>query len=294
MLKFDWNSRKLKIKTNFITPSQHPKTTPMTRLNLILITFIFSLLSCHGDVREFENNIPFTPEKRLLADHIISVFENGTPVLQYGYAEDLNDGRGITAGRAGFTTANGDLLQVVQNYTDLVPNNVLAIYLPLLETLAANEDGSTTGLNNFVSDWALAAQDPAFRSIQDAVVDELYYLPALQYCIDMEVKTPLSLLCVYDAIIQHGDGDDEDGLSALLDRAGKSPADGRSEERWLKRFNEARRDDLLDPFDEDSQEEWSESVGRVDALLKLLEEENFELTTPLVLNPFGDEFVLYQ
>jgi chitosanase len=79
-----------------------------------------------------------------------------------------------------------------------------------------------------------------------------------------------------------------------LDRAGDSPADGRSEEIWLKKFNQTRRKDLLNPDDPDTQDEWRESVGRVDVLLKLLKEGNFELDPPLVVNPFGDEFVLYQ
>ena len=41
------------------------------------------------------------------ADQLISIFENGIPEIQYGYAEDLDDGRGITAGRAGFCTGWG-------------------------------------------------------------------------------------------------------------------------------------------------------------------------------------------
>ena len=265
----------------------------MKYTKLIGFTLLFGLLNCHTDIREFENNIPFTAEKRLLADHVISVFENSNPELQYGYADNLHDGRGITAGRAGFTSGTGDMLLVLQIYTGLVSSNVLATYLPALQTLAASEDSATTGLDNLISNWALAAQDSVFRAVQDAVVDELYYLPALQYCIDMELKTPLSLLCVYDAIIQHGDGEDKDGLSAILERAGDSPADGRSEEVWLKKFNETRRKDLLNPYNQDTRDEWRESVGRVDVLLKLLMEENFELEAPLMINPFGDEFVLY-
>src|SRR5579862_8416717 len=50
-----------------------------------------------------------TSAQRRRADQIISVFENDTIELQYGYTEELDDGRGLTAGRAGFTTATGDL-----------------------------------------------------------------------------------------------------------------------------------------------------------------------------------------
>jgi hypothetical protein len=36
---------------------------------------------------------------------ITSTFENSTLELQYDYVENIGDGRGITAGRAGFTSA---------------------------------------------------------------------------------------------------------------------------------------------------------------------------------------------
>jgi chitosanase len=56
------------------------------------------------------------PAAKHRAEQIISSFENSTTVIQYGYAENLHDGRGITAGRAGFTSGTDDLLAVVQLY----------------------------------------------------------------------------------------------------------------------------------------------------------------------------------
>jgi hypothetical protein len=44
---------------------------------------------------------------KTIADQMVSVFENETTSLQYGYIENLNDGRGYTAGRAGFVTRDG-------------------------------------------------------------------------------------------------------------------------------------------------------------------------------------------
>jgi len=77
-----------------------------------------------------------TAAQRLRADRLISTFENSTPVLQYAYVQDIHDGRGYTAGRAGFTTATGDLLVVVERYTRRSPINPLARYLPRLRQLA--------------------------------------------------------------------------------------------------------------------------------------------------------------
>ena len=54
-----------------------------------------------------------------------------------GYAAELGDGRGVTFGRAGFTSGTSDGLLVVRRYADVAPaNNTLARYLPVLRRLA--------------------------------------------------------------------------------------------------------------------------------------------------------------
>jgi hypothetical protein len=142
-----------------------------------------------------------TAEQKLRADRLISVFENDTIELQYAYIEDIDDGRGYTAGRAGFTTATADLLVVVERYTSVAPGNELAAYLPRLRELAAEASPATDGLDGVPEAWAHAADDPRFRAAQDEVVDD-----------------------------QHGPGDDPDGLPAMIDRtvsrAGGSPTTG--------------------------------------------------------------------
>lgn len=44
----------------------------------------------------------------------------------------MHDGRGFTAARDGFATGDGDLLQVVEVYDDMRPNNVLSGFVPQL------------------------------------------------------------------------------------------------------------------------------------------------------------------
>src|SRR5436305_8124443 len=85
---------------------------------------------------------PLTHAQRIRADKLISQFENSTSTIQYCYIGALDDGRGYTAGRAGFTSATGDLLEVAELYTHAVPGNPLADLLPRLRELAANQDGS--------------------------------------------------------------------------------------------------------------------------------------------------------
>jgi len=243
-----------------------------------------------------ELSVVFTEEQRMLADQIISVFENNWPEIDYAYAEDLGDGRGITAGRAGFTSANGDMLIVVERYTQIVPGNPLAVYLPRLRELAAEESGDVDGLEGLDDAWRKAAEDPIFREVQDEVVDDEYYWPAVDHADDLGMIFPLSLLNLYDACIQHGDGDDPDGLPAMIDtvcaRLGGSPADGVDELDWLDEFMTVRRAVLLDPFDPETKDVWAESVGRVDALRSIFDSGNTNLAPPIVIAPFDSTFTL--
>jgi chitosanase len=267
---------------------------------VICLCLIAGLLACDKDSggNGESSGMEFTEEQRLLADQIISVFENDTPVIDYGYAENLDDGRGITAGRAGFTSATGDMLEVVERYTELVSENPLADYLPRLRELAAAEDGSVEGLDGLEAAWLEAADDPIFRDVQDEVVDDEYYWPSVEHAGALGLSYPLSLLNLYDACIQHGDGDDPDGLPAIIDSAsafvGGSPAEGIDEGDWLQAFMDIRRSVLLDPYDPDTAEEWAESVGRVDALIEIFQSGNVMLEPPIVINPWGTEFTLPQ
>ena len=232
-----------------------------------------------------------TPAQRRCIDQIVSVFENDTITIQYGYSEILGDGRGITAGKAGFTSATGDLLEVVERYADRVPATPLARFLPRLRELAQGCDDATVGLEDLPDFWAAAADDPVFRAVQDEVIDELYYQPALAYANRLHVNTALGLLILYDTIIQHGDGDDPDGLPALLERthaqAGGSPATGVAEPHWLATLLARRREVLLHPDSAATQAVWAESVKRCDALRQLLEAGHYALAGPLKIAPFG-------
>src|SRR3954470_362696 len=101
-----------------------------------------------------------THAQHLRADKLISEFENSTQRIQWCYVEALEDGRGYTVGRAGFTSATGDLLGVAEGYARAVPGNPLADLLPRLRELAANGDGSIDGLEKLPSAWKATCKDP--------------------------------------------------------------------------------------------------------------------------------------
>ncbi|MEC0251175.1 chitosanase, partial [Bacillus halotolerans] len=222
------------------------------------------------------------------------IFENGTTEIQYGYVEPLGDGRGYTCGRAGFTTATGDALEVVEVYTKAVPNNKLKKYLPELRRLAEEESDDISNLKGFASAWRSLGNDKDFRAAQDKVNDRLYYQPAMKRSENAGLKTALAKAVMYDTVIQHGDGDDPDSFYALIKRtnkkAGGSPKDGIDEKKWLNKFLDVRYDDLMNPADPDTRDEWRESVARVDVLRSVAKSNNYNLNGPINIHSaeYGD------
>jgi chitosanase len=227
-----------------------------------------------------------TTKQRNIADQLISLFENSTTEIQYCYIENIKDGRGYTAGRAGFTSATSDMLEVVERYTRAVPGNPLARYLPRLRVLTRRESGSTAGLEGLPDAWRQTCQDPRQRAAQDSLVDDWYYRPALRKARRVGLKLPLSIAQIYDAEIQHGGGTDPDGTPAMIrrtnKRAGGTPKRRQvSEKRWLKTFLKVRRATLRNPANRDTRAAWRESVSRVDVFSYLVRTGQWRLRAPV-------------
>jgi chitosanase len=232
------------------------------------------------------------PERKERAAQITSSFENATLELQYDYAENIGDGRGITAGRAGFTSATGDLLLLVRRYTEIEPDNVLAPYIPALEAVESSD--SEEGLDGFADAWAEAADDPEQRALQDELVDELYFDPAMTLADEVGIQTPLGQAIVWDTMIQHGAGG-ENGTRAIIeetqDDVGVLEGD---ETAWLDAFLDARLHHLGHAYEnaDDSDAADAASESRVDALRSLLQDGNLALEAPLSWEVYGSTYTL--
>jgi chitosanase len=227
-----------------------------------------------------------THAQRIRADKLISQFENSTSKIQYCYIEALDDGRGYTAGRAGFTSATGDLLEVAELYTRAVPDNPLEDLLPRLRELAANGDGSLEGLEALPGAWRDTCKDPRQRRIQDGVVDKEYYNPAVKEWRKRGLHRPLSLAAIYDAEIQHGGGEDPDGVPAMLKRAAKRAhgtprSKGIPEGRFLKAFIHVRRATLAHAHDPSTRAAWAQTVERADVWRQLVDTGQWKLASPI-------------
>ncbi|MER7676720.1 chitosanase [Streptomyces sp. NPDC096934] len=227
------------------------------------------------------------PAKKEIAMKLVSSAENSSLdwKAQYKYIEDIGDGRGYTAGIIGFCSGTGDMLDLVELYTQRKPGNVLAKYLPALR----NVDGSDShqGLDpGFPADWRKAAQDTAFQQAQNDERDRVYFNPAVQRGKADGIGV-LGQFTYYDAIVMHGDGSDSTSFSSIRKRAlakAKTPAQGGDEVTYLNAFLDARVWAM-------KQEEAHSDTSRVDTEQRVfVKNRNLNLNTPLDWKVYGDSY----
>lgn len=227
------------------------------------------------------------PAKKEIAMKLVSSAENSSLdwKAQYKYIEDIDDGRGYTAGIIGFCSGTGDMLELVELYTNRKPGNVLAKYLPALRRV--NGTDSHAGLDpNYTRDWKTAAGDSAFKTAQNNERDRVYFNPSVAQGKSDGVGT-LGQFMYYDAIVMHGDGGDSTSFRNIRKRAltkAKPPAQGGNETTWLNAFLDARVWAM-------KQEEAHSDTSRVDTAQRVfLRNGNLNLNTPLDWKVYGDSF----
>jgi len=227
------------------------------------------------------------PAKKEIAMKIVSSAENSSLdwKAQYKYIEDIDDGRGYTAGIIGFCSGTGDMLDLVKLYKARKPGNVLEKYLPALERV--NGSDSHSGLDpNFTKDWRTAAGDSVFKAAQDSERDRVYFNPAVSQGKSDGVGT-LGQFIYYDAIVMHGPGSDSTSFGGIRKRAlgkAKPPSQGGNETTWLNAFLDARVWAM-------KQEEAHSDTSRVDTAQRVfLRNGNLNLNTPLDWKVYGDSY----
>ncbi len=229
------------------------------------------------------------PKKKEIAMELVSSAENSSLDwrAQYAYIEDIKDGRGYTAGIIGFCSGTGDMLELVQNYTDSKAGNVLAKYLPALRRV--NGSASHSGLDpNFTKDWKTAAKDSAFQKAQDNERDTIYFNPAVNQA-KADGLRALGQFIYYDAIVMHGPGEDPvsfGGIRKTAMKKAKTPAQGGNETTYLNAFLDARKAAMLTEAAHDD-------TSRVDTeQRKFLKEGNLDLNAPLSWKTYGDPYTI--
>lgn len=227
------------------------------------------------------------PAKKEIAMKLVCSAENSNLNWKnyYRYIEDIGDGRGYTAGIIGFCSGTGDMLDLVELYTQRKPGNVLAKYLPALREVDGTD--SHEGLDpTYTRDWEKAAEDPAFQKAQNDERDRVYFNPAVKQGKADGIGV-LGQFTYYDAIVMHGDGSDSTSFRNIRKRAlrsAKPPAQGGDEVRYLNAFLDARVWAM-------KQEEAHEDTSRVDTAQRVfLKKGNLNLDTPLEWKVYGDSY----
>ncbi len=232
------------------------------------------------------------------AEALTSIWENGTTVLQYGYCENIDDGRGYTSGRAGFCTGTGDAVDVVRCLDGKVGKNALSKYLAPLDALtaaqqASGEDQADTSkldaVGKYCTDWSAVFKAPAtgaaFRECQDSVVTKLYFEPALDRARRWGVVSALTIAELYDAEINHG----EEGVDTLIADANSDTGNGaqktataplsrQAESAWLAAFLTRRVKTLQ------ADATWRDAVDRVATYEQMRRAGDFDLAGPIRTN----------
>ncbi|GII06103.1 chitosanase [Planobispora takensis] len=229
------------------------------------------------------------PRKKDVALQIVSSAENSSLDwrAQYKYIEDIDDGRGYTAGVVGFCSGTGDMLELVELYARRKPDNVLAEYLPALRRV--NGTDSHAGLGSaFVRDWKTAARDRVFQQAQNDERDRVYFTPAVDRAKKDGLRT-LGQFIYFDALVMHGGGTDPQSFGAIRKNAlkkAKPPAQGGDERAYLHAFLDARKKAM-------KAEAAHEDTSRVDTAQRVfLGKGNLDLNTPLSWKVYGDPYTI--
>ncbi|KUL35359.1 chitosanase [Streptomyces sp. NRRL F-4489] len=227
------------------------------------------------------------PAKKEIAMQLVSSAENSSLdwKAQYGYIQDIGDGRGYTGGIIGFTSGTHDMLELVELYTKRKPDNVLAKYLPALRKVDGSD--SHAGLDpDYPKDWRKAAKDQVFRTAQDDERDRGYFNPAVKQG-KADGLGVLGQFIYYDAFVMHGDGSDPTSFSGIRKRAlakAQPPARGGDEKTYLNAFLDARVWAM-------KQEEAHSDTSRVDTEQRVfLKKGNLDLRPPLDWKVYGDSY----
>jgi chitosanase len=227
------------------------------------------------------------PGEKEIAMELVSSAENSTLDWrkEFGYIEDIGDGRGYTGGLIGFCSGTGDMLAAVGSYVAAAPHDPLAPFLPALRQV----DGTAShrGLGSpFVSAWHRAARDPVFRQLQMRELDRVYFDPAVSRAKADGLGT-LGQFIYYDAIVMHGPGPSPSSFGGIRRRAierAPTPAAGGSEVDYLEAFLDVRRAQMK------TEDEHGDTSRIDDEQRVFLREGNLTLRPPLVWHTYGDRY----
>jgi chitosanase len=228
-----------------------------------------------------------SPREKEIAMELVSSAENSTLDWrrEFGYIEDIGDGRGYTAGLIGFCSGTGDMLELVRSYVAAEPDGPLAPFLPALRRVDGTPSHQGLG-TPFVAAWHRAAREPVFQRLQMRELDRVYFDPAVRRAKADGLGT-LGQFIYYDAIVMHGPGQSASSFGGIRRRSierAPTPAEGGSQVAYLNAFLDVRRTQM-------KTESKHGDTSRIDDEQRVfLREGNLALRPPLVWHTYGDRY----
>lgn len=250
---------------------------------------VFSIIvfCLSGGVADGSDSISPDKHKKSVMLSLVAIAENSQTTLAFSYAENINDGRGITFGIIGFTTGTSDGNEWLHHYTQLNPTNRLTKYIPALVAIDSSPhpngmSDDISGLSGFVDDFRASLNDAFFRESQLEKMDELYWNPSLSRARSLGIHNFITLAQIFDASIQMGEDGMEDVVAATNSSLGGSPKDGIDEISWLTKFLDIRA----------NLPAWIDTRDRVDMYSRIVKNGNYSLATPFDVTCYGDRFTV--
>ncbi len=236
-----------------------------TGLSSILFSFIL-LASLISTAQVSHQDYKPSPLELKIAEQVVSIFENSTPVIQYSYAQKLEDWkeRGITFGRAGFTTCQ-DGIDVLNELKKTDPQNPINNFSPYIEKNYLNQPlcvANTKALveKNFLRVYRRHGNDPGVKQAQENVYKRRYLDTSLDLMKKLNLKSFMAFVVIQDSFIQHGEG--SDGIEAIINLVKRPhPVNSAEELEWLMDFLMSRAQLL-----KYGGTEWAKSVTRTAVL----------------------------
>jgi len=215
-----------------------------------------------------------THTQKKTAESIINIFETSEVLGNYGQVTVISGDTGhLTFGRSQTTLGSGNLYKLLRRYCDNGGARFggrLEPFLPPCKRKDTRLDDDLT-LHNVLR---ASADDVVMRDTQDQFFDQEYWQPAAAAADRLGLVSPLSVTVVYDSFV-HG------SWIRMRDRTiGKVGTVAEADEqRWVQTYVKTRRAWLAGH----SREDLRATVYRMDALQRLIENDQWQLSLPLVV-----------
>ena len=214
---------------------------------------------------------------------LVSIAENSSIdwEKQMNYIEDINDGRGYTISIVGFCTGTGDFLKVVEYATMLDSKHPLNEFLPALRSIDnrrnSSEDMSSSheGLEDLPRTIVQLKGDVVWKKSVFAIVKELYWGPALEFCKRHNLISKFAQYLAYDTILNFGNLKDFENIK------------NQNETEFLEKFLEIKQAVIIKAGNLGDTKN-----NRVSMQKDILKTGNLELKLPMSVRCYGDKFNL--